>query len=63
MHAHVIPLALIVGLSILAWWVNETLNTIPVLKKVIQVVIVVIAILLVLQSLGLIGDSTSASLR
>jgi hypothetical protein len=55
MTIHILELALIIGLSILAWWVNDKLNNIPVLKNVIQVLIVVVAILLVLQSIGAIG--------
>jgi phosphoglycerol transferase MdoB-like AlkP superfamily enzyme len=64
MHIHVVELFLIIGLAGLAWWVNEMLDKVPVLNTVIKVLIVVVAILLVLQSLGLIGGGdASVSLR
>lgn len=44
-------------LAALAWYVNETLNPVPVLKTVIRVVIVVTAVLLFLQNCGLMGSN------
>ena len=63
MSVHVIELCVIVGLAWLAYWVNDMLNKVPALHTVIKVLIVVVAILLILQSLGLIGNSASVSLR
>lgn len=57
MDINVIQLVVIIILAGLAWWANNMLNKIPVLKTVISVIIVVVAILLVLQSMGLIGGS------
>jgi hypothetical protein len=56
---NIIQLIVIIVIAGLCWWANETLNNIPVLKKVIQVLIVVIAVLLVLQSLGIMGSNTT----
>jgi len=55
MNINIIAIVLIVIFAGLAWWVNETLNNIPVLKKIVSVIIVVVAVLLLIQSLGLIG--------
>jgi hypothetical protein len=49
---NILQLIVICIIAGLCWWANETLNTVPVLKKVIQVLIVVVAVLLVLNSLG-----------
>jgi hypothetical protein len=40
----------------LAYWANGKLNTVPLLKNVLDVLIVVVAVLLLLQSLGLGGN-------
>ena len=61
MNIDIIAIVVIVVLASLAWWVNGMLNKIPVLKTVIDVIIVVAAVLLLLQSLGLVGGSTSVS--
>jgi len=58
MDINIIQLVVIVVLAGLAWWVNEQLNPVPVLKNVVSVVIVVVAILLVLQSLGFVSGSS-----
>jgi hypothetical protein len=55
MEINLIQLIVIIVLAGLAWWANGKLNTVPVLKNVIDVLIVVVAILLVLQSLGIMG--------
>ena len=55
MEINLIQLIVIIVLASLAWWANGKLNTVPVLKNVIDVLIVVVAILLVLQSLGIMG--------
>jgi uncharacterized membrane protein YwzB len=54
---NIIQLIVIVIIAGLCWWANESLNNVPVLKKVVQVLIVVVAVLLVLQSLGVMGDN------
>lgn len=56
MDINVMGIIVVCILAGLAWWVNEALNTIPVLKKVIQVIIVVVAVLLVMQNCGLLGS-------
>ena len=55
MNINVIQIVVICVLGGLAYWVNEQLNTVPVLKTVVRVVIVVICVLLLLQSLGVVG--------
>ena len=55
MDINIMAIILILVFSGLAWWVNEKLNSIPMLKTVIQVLIVVVAIVLLLQSLGVIN--------
>lgn len=57
MEINIIAIFVICILAGLAWYVNDNLNNVPILKKVIQVVIVVVAVLLLLQSLGLISGS------
>ncbi len=56
MEINVIQIIVICVLAGLAWWVNETLNTVPILKKVVSVVIVVAAVIILLQSLGVMGS-------
>lgn len=55
MEINIIQLVVIIVLAGLAYWANGKLNTVPVLKSVVDVLIVVIAILLLLQSLGVMG--------
>lgn len=58
MDINVTAILVICVLAGLAWYVNATLNTVPVLNKVVSVIIVVAAVLLLLQSMGLIGSNT-----
>lgn len=46
----------VIVLAGLAYWVNEKLNMVPFLKNLIQVIIVVVAVILVLQSTGIMGN-------
>lgn len=57
MEINVISILVICVLAALAWYVNATLNTVPVLNKVVSVIIVVVAVLLLLQSMGLTGGT------
>ena len=59
MEINIMSILVICIVAGLAWWVNETLNNIPKLKQVIQVLIVVVSVLLVLQSLGIVNSGTS----
>lgn len=59
MNINIVSIFVIVILASLAFYVNDKLNTVPVLKTVIQVVIVVVAVLLILQNMGLIGGHTA----
>ena len=63
MTINVINIVVICVLAGLAWWVNDKLNTIPVLKTVVQVLVVVVAVLLLLQSLGLSGNGPAISIN
>lgn len=60
MEINIIQIFVICVLAGLAGYVNETLNNIPVLKKVIAVLIVVVAVLLLLQSLHVINNTNTS---
>jgi small-conductance mechanosensitive channel len=62
-HIHVVNLAVICIIAGLAYWANDQLNRVPVLNNVIKVVIIVVAILLVLQSLGTIEGTTGVTVN
>lgn len=61
MHINITGILVICILAGLAYWVNDQLNYVPILKTIVRVVIVVVAVLLFLQSCGLIGNHTSIS--
>lgn len=44
MDINVLQIIVIIILACLAWYVNEALNTVPVLKKVVSVIIVVVSV-------------------
>ena len=56
MHIHILALAVIIILAALAFYVNRRLTP-PPIQNWIHVLIVVVAVLLILVSLGLIGSS------
>jgi hypothetical protein len=57
MTINFVNILVIVILAGLFWWANERVNTVPILKPIIQVVIVVGAVLALLYSFGWIsGD-------
>ena len=56
MQVNVIELVVICIFAGLAYWVNDKLNNVPMLKTVIQVIIVVVAVFLIMQSLGVINS-------
>ena len=55
MEVNVIQLIVICVLAGLAYWANDKLNNVPFLKTIVQVVIVVVAVLMLMQSLGVIN--------
>lgn len=59
MEINVLTILVIIVLAGLAYYANSKLNSIPMLKNVIDVLIVVVAVLLLLQSMGLIGGQTT----
>lgn len=63
MHINIISILVICVIAGLCYWVNQTLNTTPILNKVVSVIIVVVAVLLVLQSMGLVGTNTTVTLN
>lgn len=64
MHISIVNIFVICVIAGLCWYVNEALNTVPVLKKVVSVIIIVVAVLCLLQSTGLIGGlNTSVTVR
>lgn len=56
MDINIMGIIVVCILAGLAWYVNASLNTVPVLNKVVSVIIVVVAVLLVLQNCGLLGS-------
>ena len=52
MDINVVGLILTCIIAVAAWYANETLNNVPILKKVIQVLIIVVALLCVWSFLG-----------
>lgn len=57
MHIHTKYLIVVFILTALFWWANETVNKVPFIKQIIQVVIIVGAVLCVLYGIGLIDNS------
>ena len=57
MTINIIGVIVICIIAALAWWANEKLNTVPVLKIILQVVIVVLAVLFLLQSFGVMNSN------
>jgi len=51
MTINVVQLVLIVVFGSLAYWANEKINTVPTLKQVVSVVIVVVSVVLLVASL------------
>ncbi|MBL8013599.1 MAG: hypothetical protein JNN05_07090 [Candidatus Omnitrophica bacterium] len=56
MEINVMQLLVICVFAGLAYWANDKLNNVPALRTVIQVVIVVAAVFLIFQSLGIINN-------
>ena len=56
MHISIVGIFVICVVAGLCWYVNETLNSVPVLKKVVAVIIVVVAVICLLQSTGVLGN-------
>ena len=63
MTINILGLIVIIILCGLAWYANNALNQVPVLKNVVSVIIVVVGVLLILQSVGLIGTSSTIVLK
>lgn len=63
MDINIIQLVVICIIAGLAWFANDKLNNIPTLKGIIQVLIVVVAVLLILQSLGIMGNNMHLTVR
>jgi uncharacterized membrane protein YwzB len=49
MDPNIIRLVIIIVVACLLYWANNALNTVPLLKRVIQVAIVVISVLMCIQ--------------
>jgi hypothetical protein len=58
MDINIIQIILIIVLSGLAWYANDKLNNVPTLKPIVQVLIVVVAVLCLLSSLGIWHNSS-----
>jgi hypothetical protein len=59
MQINLIAILVIVILAGLCYYANNALNNVPVLKNVINVIIVVVSVLMILQSTGLLGSTHS----
>lgn len=53
MNIDIIQIIVICIFAGLAYWANDQLNKVPTLRTIVQVLIVVVAVLLLLQSLGI----------
>lgn len=62
MHINIREIVVICIVAGLFWWANDSLNRVPFLKQVIQVVIIVTSVLFLLQGLGLI-DGTNVTVN
>lgn len=58
MTINVIQLVVICVLAGLAYYANNALNGVPVLRNVMNVLIICVGVLLVLQSLGVLGGGS-----
>jgi small-conductance mechanosensitive channel len=54
---HAVWIFVIIVFAALAMWANAKLNPVRVLQVILHVVIVVVAVLFLLSSLGMIGDT------
>ncbi len=63
MNINILQIIAIITIAALSYWANDQLNNVPVLKNVVRVLIVVVAVLLLLQSFGMIGTNTHVHLN
>lgn len=61
MHVELTQILVICVVAGLCWYVNAMLNPVAVLNKVVSVVIVIVAVLLLLQSLGLMNSGVTVN--
>ena len=59
MDINIVSIIVILVLAALAWFANETLNKIPVAKPFVSVIIVIVTVLMLLQSMGLVGGHST----
>lgn len=52
MHINLQDVFLTIVIGCLCWYVNASLNTVPILNKIVSVVIVVVSVLFLLQYCG-----------
>ncbi len=62
MVIHLGEIIVILALSGVAWFANETLNRIPIAKSIVSVIVVVVCVYALLQSFGLISGSSVVKL-
>jgi hypothetical protein len=53
MDINIVSIIVIIVIAGLCWWANQKLNTVPVLKNVVDVIIVVVAVLCLLSATGI----------
>jgi hypothetical protein len=61
MHIKIGQLIVIIVLAIVAWYANEKLNTVPIMKPLISVAIVIVAVFMALGALGLMSNNMTIS--
>lgn len=55
MVINLIGIIVVIILAGLAYYANEQLNNVPILKNIVRVLIVVVSVLLIMQNMGLIS--------
>ena len=53
MDINIVGLIVTIVIAGVAWWINDVLNKVAILKTVVQVIIVVVALCLIWQDLGI----------
>ncbi len=63
MTINLMQIIVIIVIAGLCWYANNALNQIPVLRNVVNVLIVVVSVLMLLSSVGLIGGMGTITVR
>lgn len=63
MHINILQIIVILIIAGLAWYANQQLNPVPVLKNVVNVLIVVVSVLVLLDATGIMSSNTSMVIK